>query len=322
MKDFRDRLLGVRPVQDRLLLPKPPPRPDISRAAEEESFASIEIKRDAVRVANHRSSDRHRLDSETVEILHDGRSQLVGLVNLSGGGAMIDGAEGLQLWDEVRLRFAECGEVDAAVRWVRGNRHGLEFAEETRIDTGQEELADVLRAVIARSYPDIALETLPGELTGHDNGSQLPDCATPAAQPDKPQDTVEREIRHPLIWSGQVHHDHDTHQVRLRNISAGGALIECNHPFKVGAELMLDLDEAGIIFARVSWAQGGAAGLKFQTPFDLRQLAQARPEVAVSRWVAPDYLREVPRASSPWRSQWGSTDRGTLQRRPGSIRRA
>lgn len=317
MNDFRDRVLAGKPVHDPLLRSKKPPRPEPSKAAEEESFAEIAINREAIRQANHRESDRHRLENEAVEIIHEGRTQVVTLVNLSGGGAMIEGADGLRLWDRVELRLAEWSSVEAAVRWIRGRRYGLEFAHETRIETGQEELADMLRAVIARSFPDVALEV------ESDEPAQVappPRLRLPEPEDDR-REEIERELRHPLIWSGLIHHDHNTRPVRLRNISAGGALIECEQSLKQGAELLLDLGDAGSIFATVHWAHGEAVGLKFHAPYDLRQLAAARPEVASARWVAPDYLRDVPQGNSPWAKQWGRSDLGTLQRRLGSIQR-
>ena len=62
------------------------------------------------------------------------------------------------------------------------------------------------------------------------------------------------EPRHPLSWSGTVHFSHDSQPVRLRNISPHGALIESPLAYPIGAELYLDLEEAGSLFATVSWS--------------------------------------------------------------------
>jgi hypothetical protein len=61
------------------------------------------------------------------------------------------------------------------------------------------------------------------------------------------------DIRHPLIWSGDILFNHDCIPARLRNISATGALTECDAVFPPNAEVLLDLCEAGQHFARVSW---------------------------------------------------------------------
>jgi hypothetical protein len=318
MNDFRNRVVAGRPLHSPLLHSKRTVRAEPSRAAEEQSFADLSIARQEVRVANHRESDRYRLDDEAVEVLHEGRCQSVALVNVSGGGAMIEGAKDLCLWDRVELRLggAEGSHVEAAVRWIRGTRHGLEFAYETRIDAAEDELADMLRAVIARSFPDILLETPQQDL----DEPEVPPAAK-AGSEGADRNPIERALRHPLIWSGLVHYEHWSHPVRLRNISVSGAMIDCRHPLQTGAELLLDLQEAGTIFAVVSWARGDAAGLRFQRPYDLGQLVKARPEVAGSRYVASDHLRDAGHGNRPWSSQWDRHDLGALQRRLGLIRR-
>jgi hypothetical protein len=225
---------------------------------------------------------------------------------------MIEGAEDLKLWDRVELRLADWSRVEAAVRWIRGDRYGLEFAHETRIEADADELTDMLREVIQRSFPDVPIAA--ATRTAGD-GPAPTGAVTTAAPPtgeDEVDDLAERELRHPLIWSGQVHYDHDTIPVRLRNISTSGALVECGGVLKGGAELLLDLGDAGAIFATVHWARGDAAGLKFHAPYDLKRLAAARPEVTGARWVAPDYLRDVPSGNSPWASQWGRSDLGAM----------
>jgi hypothetical protein len=314
MNDFRDRVRGARPAGDPLLRTKEKsPRTEASRAAEDESFAELSINREAIRQANHRDADRHRLDSETVELSHNGRASQVTLINLSGGGAMIEGADGLKLWNRVELRLGHAS-LEAIVRWVRGERFGLEFAHETRIDTGHEELTTTLLAVIARSFPDVARSSAEAAASG-----PVTEQSPLEAQA---QDQSERELRHPLIWSGMVHFDHDSSTVRLRNISAQGALIEVSVTFPVGAEVLLDLGEAGTIFANVHWARGDQCGLKFQAPYDLSDLAKARPQLASSRWQAPDYLRDDTSPDGPWKSQWVQTDLGQLQRELESTRSA
>lgn len=296
MNDIREWILAGRPLDQPLLRTRKrrssgPP----SRAAEEESFAEVSIRREAIRQANHRGSARHRLDNEVADVTHDGRTQTVLLVNLSGGGAMIEGAADLKLWDVVSIRFGDCDAVEAAVRWIRGSRIGLEFAQETRIGGAGGETVQMLQAIIRRSYPDIAPALDPCEEV--ETGSACPE--------DRQQrdEEVERDIRHPLVWSGRIHFDHSTIDVRLRNISEGGALIECGRTLPLDAELLLDLDKAGSFFATVNWAHGDAAGLRFHERFDLQQLAAARHALAPARWTAPDHLRDSGGSASPWSRQ-------------------
>lgn len=312
MKNMRDWAVGRQPANEPLLRSKKHERDTPSTAAEDESFAELTVRRETVRQANHRDGDRHRLDEPLVEIVHEGERRTVTLVNLSGGGAMIEGGDGLKLWDRVFLQLGDCCQVEAAVRWIRGSRYGLEFAHETRIDGSQEETTRMLRAVISRSFPDVVAKA-----EAHQK-EQVTAPSKAASATANQRDHVERELRHPLIWSGLVHYDHQKFEVRLRNVSAGGALVECSHPLHVGAELLLELGKAGSFFATVYWAHGDAAGLKFQQPFDLQHLASATPTVASERWVAPDYLRDSHSANGPWAKQWGRSDLGDLHKKLGS----
>ncbi|GLR46320.1 PilZ domain-containing protein [Sphingomonas astaxanthinifaciens] len=312
MNEFREKLLGGKRVETPLLKVKAP-RGDHA-TAEDESLSELAIPREAARVANHRDGDRHRLENETVQVVHDGGTQSVTLVNLSGGGAMIEGGEGLRLWDRVELQLGDWNRVEAAVRWIKNGRVGLEFAHETRIETDTAQLAHMLQTVLERSFPDIAIAAKRDAAAASAIAEDEDEDAAGAEETPELHDLAERELRHPLIWSGVVHYNHDSTPVRLRNISSGGALIEGEAGFPVGAELLLDLNEAGTIFCTVHWARGDTAGLKFHSPYDLNQLAEVRPKMAAARWVAPDYLREDRSTNSPWASQWGRSDLGDLHR--------
>jgi diguanylate cyclase (GGDEF)-like protein len=65
--------------------------------------------------------------------------------------------------------------------------------------------------------------------------------------------------------------------VRLRNISAGGAMIESDGILAPGTPVELDLDEAGTLAAEVRWCQQGQVGLHFAEAFALGKLARTRP---------------------------------------------
>ena len=258
------------------------------KGAKSDTLNSVSVEREESRRGNTRTDDRHRLPDEQVRVTHEGKPITVQLVNLSGGGAMVSGDFRPKLWDRVELHLGDDGVIECAVRWLKDDRVGLEFAHETRIECSIGEQAALLREVIARSFPDVEFEVVEG-----------------LVEEQSTSDEHRRERRHPLIWSGVVHHDYQSNPVRLRNISSTGALIECQTPLRVGAEPLLDLGEAGQVFATVTWAIGDQAGLKFQKPFDLAQLARAKPEVAPTRWDRPSYLQPGAAADSPWDEQWG-----------------
>ena len=51
---------------------------------------------------------------------------------------------------------------------------------------------------------------------------------------------------------------------RLRNISSGGALVECREEIPVGAEIQLDFAAGGLIDAKVRWTKGTQFGCPVQ----------------------------------------------------------
>jgi hypothetical protein len=259
------------------------------KGAKADTLNSISVAREESRRSNTRDEDRHRLPDEAVRLTHNGEDHRVRLINLSGGGAMVEGAFAPMLWDRVELHLGENGTIECAVRWIKGDRIGLEFAHETRLDCSAGKRAALLREVIARSFPDLQF---------HPNEAE----PEPQEQPDGSEHRAER--RHPLIWSGTIHHDFQSTPVRIRNISETGAMIECSAPPHVGAEPLLDLGEDCQLFTTVAWVVGDSVGLKFAKPFDLSLLARARPDVAPPRWDRPGYLDPGAAADSPWDERW------------------
>jgi diguanylate cyclase (GGDEF)-like protein len=85
-----------------------------------------------------------------------------------------------------------------------------------------------------------------------------------------------RPPRHRLIRLGTLQWDGRAYPARVRNISAGGAMVECETAIPPERKVKLDLDEAGLVPAEVRWCQRGQMGLKFEREFDLRTLARAR----------------------------------------------
>lgn len=267
------------------------------RRASDNSIDGDLISRTETRNSNHRGKDRHRLEGETAVVLYNGRICPVDVVNLSAGGAMIRGAFKPKLWDIVTLQLDEGFAIEAAVRWLKDDQVGFEFAHETRLDCGPEERSALLLEVIRRSFDEQDIQFAPEEDYG------------PGLEADADQDLGKRgEKRHPLIWVGEIHYAHDSHPARLRDVSAGGALIDVSIDYPLGAEVMLDLGEAGQFFANVVWACGEQAGLRFKEPFDVACLARARPRLMPTNWHAPEFLGDAD-GDSPWNEGWG---RGSL----------
>jgi len=99
-----------------------------------------------------------------------------------------------------------------------------------------------------------------------------------------------RPPRHRLIRTGRLLWNGSALEVRLRNISAGGAVIECERPIPPDTRVTLDLAESGALGAEVRWSQHGQVGLRFDDSFELRKLARPKRGAAGLKMVTPDYL--------------------------------
>lgn len=252
-----------------------------SGASEEAGLHSVAVPRATKRNADHRDGDRHRLTAEQATLRVKRRRLAVELINLSGGGAMIATNAKLDMWQKVELTLGGEFTIECAVRWIRGDRVGLEFAHETQIGGDSTKRDSMLLDVLKRSFPDMR------------QAPAAPVVEAPPIEGRSNRGDKQRRaaLRHPLIWSADIHHNHDSCRVRIRNISETGALVETPYSYAPGAEVLLDLGEAGQHFARVSWVHGDQVGLKFDRPFEISVLAKSKPDVADNSWTRPSYLK-------------------------------
>ena len=261
---------------------------------ESDSLISVPVPRSEPRTANHRGEDRQRLIDEQITVRFNGEEIEAELINLSPGGAMIAAPIHPNLWDRVDLLFDSQSELETAVRWIRDERIGLEFAHETKLICAPNVHNELLGRVV-QAHPDLLAtepETTPVDEAAEEEAGVAGDMA-------QRRDSA----RHPLVWSGQILFEHDAHPVRLRNISESGALIEATSDFPAGAEVFLDLGEGGTLFAHVSWSRGNQYGLRFRESFNLKRLALARPSVTPARaQEKPSYQITDP---SAWAKPWG-----------------
>ncbi|RST31649.1 PilZ domain-containing protein [Sphingomonas ginkgonis] len=290
MNSFRSKILSGEPLGEPLLKTSKKRQ----NRLEGDDLKAVPIPRAEGRNADHRGEDRHRLVGEQVILNSAEGEHEARLINLSGGGAMVECDADLPMWEKVELVLGGKAGVECVVRWIRDGRFGLEFAHETKLDCSPEERNALLREVLERNFADpILLEPR----------AEAPEPEQPAGTTTPFDEQSSREPRHPLIWSGCIHYNHESTAVRLRNISSAGAQIDCPLALQAGVKLLLDLEEAGTIFAEVMWARGDLVGLKFEAPFEVSSLARKKPEVAPSQWEQPVYLRDSGRAS-PWASHW------------------
>ena len=101
-------------------------------------------------------------------------------------------------------------------------------------------------------------------------------------------------IRHgSLAWTG------GNLPVRLRNISADGAMIESAQPLQPGVLVEIDLSGGVAVTGQVRWCQEGRIGVKFAEAFDLKRLGKPR-RARGSTLLKPDYLESELAPDSPW----------------------
>jgi hypothetical protein len=101
-----------------------------------------------------------------------------------------------------------------------------------------------------------------------------------------------REPRHRLMRRAITAIDGTTLEVRLRNISAMGALVECDRAVAPGTRLTLDMVGVGPVAGSVRWAQAGRFGLQFSEQFDLKRLAPKKVKQNDVTMLKPWYVRE------------------------------
>jgi len=246
------------------------------------SLTAIAVKRTESRLSNQRREERHRDLFEEATFHFRRRKYQVPVVNVSASGAMLDIEVDARIGERAQIQFSDCNRTECIVRWRRGNRLGIEFNQDTTI-------------IASASVQNFIIRKLRGEEGEPESGDDAKSSRAP---------------RQVLIWIGTVHFSHQTMPVRLRNISTDGAMLESEHPFTVGTEILLDLEEAGTAFAKVRWAKGGQIGIKFDQKFNLKHLARCAATAGVSGdgkrtyMMKPKYLESETAADSPWAGMW------------------
>jgi hypothetical protein len=258
-----------------LLAKRAPRRAAAAPAEEGPSLAALAIPRTETRTSNQRAEDRHLNLADRAEVRFRKRSYDVSVVNVSRHGAMIAAPIEPRIGEKMQIRFEGLNRTDCTVRWIRGGRMGLEFAQET--------------VVIA---PQAVKELI---VAGRREGER----------PALPEDKNNRAPRHSLLWKAVLHWDHGTFKVRIRNISAEGAMLEGAGELPPESGIELDLGEGGTVSGHVRWARSGQFGVRFDTRFDMRRLVrQTEPQEAVPAMVKPAYLESELDANSPWAAAW------------------
>jgi diguanylate cyclase (GGDEF)-like protein len=78
--------------------------------------------------------------------------------------------------------------------------------------------------------------------------------------------------------------------LRLRNISVTGALVECRRPMAPGTSLLMEILGVGQVSGSVKWAANGRFGMQFDGEFDLTRLAPKKAKGNDVTMLRPWYV--------------------------------
>ena len=101
-----------------------------------------------------------------------------------------------------------------------------------------------------------------------------------------------REPRHRLMRRAIASIGSETVELRMRNISSMGALVDCSIPVAPGTELTIDIVGVGPVHGVVRWAQTGRFGLQFTGQFDLARLAPKKEPSSAIKMFRPTFLSD------------------------------
>jgi EAL domain-containing protein (putative c-di-GMP-specific phosphodiesterase class I) len=107
-----------------------------------------------------------------------------------------------------------------------------------------------------------------------------------------------REPRQRLMRRAMTCVDGVMVELRLRNISSMGALVECELSVSPGTELAIDILGVGPVRGIVRWAQPGKFGVQFSHQFDLARLAPKKEKGNDVRMLQPFYVQNQQRQAS------------------------
>ena len=254
-------------------------------------LGAVSIGRRGARAIHQRNEDRHYLNGTTARAAFGSSEYEVKILNLSSNGVMIELEDEIAIGERVSLTFDECAPITAEARWIRGRKAGLEFVAETVIiaDAG---VQDFIIKTISRQ----------NEKSGHPLdlkvGPELRAC-------DK---------RHELVWLAKVRHDGGDTTVRVRNISAKGAMISLAREAALsrGADVKLSLEQIGDFPARIRWAADRQVGIEFASDFDVSELVHE----ACAELAPPDDARGL---GAPERDAGFSDEPDSLRVKLGKV---
>lgn len=108
-------------------------------------------------------------------------------------------------------------------------------------------------------------------LTASDDAGPVDGGIVPPRQPQR-----ESLLLAARLW---LHGDHCDREVRMRNLSPGGVMVDCGVLREPGSLVRLEMPGLGTVAGKVAWCTAGRMGIAFDTPIDP---ALVRDEVAAA----------------------------------------
>ena len=227
------------------------PKKRRKQAAGARGLSAVSIGRRSARSVHQRNEDRHVLSGTNAQARMGDAVHEVQILNLSSNGVMIAYSGDLTIGQRISIAIEDCAPINAAVRWLRQGRVGLEFVAETVI-------------IAEAGVQDFIIDTIAKERAA----AQYKPGAMIAAE----QRNV--DLRHELVWLGRLRWDGQDITARLRNISATGAMLSVSADTNLanGDAVTLSLETIGRAKAKVRWVSGRQIGIEFDESFDVSRL--------------------------------------------------
>jgi hypothetical protein len=244
-------------------------------AAGEGSLCSIKIKRETRRIGNQRGESRRSVYDREASVSLRGETHPAKVINRSDSGAMIESAIQPIIGEPMEIDLGNGEKEPCVARWLRDGRVGVEF--------GSHDL------LVGRSLRDEFVFGM---------GKAAPQPTEETAEPEN-----EREPRQAVIRTAKLRSGTKLLEVRLCNISPGGAMLESDQYLAPGSEVRLEMGGGMLVTARVRWNKGKKAGLRFDDLVDPKILS---PFSATHRPVTfkPSYLDSEFDPHSPWAARF------------------
>lgn len=235
-----------------IILARKPQRSPGGRA-ERPGLLDVIVPRFESRQNHERTEDRRVLSGVEARISVGDLPFPVEVANLSSNGMMITCERIIPIGTEVEAEIDDCAAIPMVVRWVAGNRIGLEFVAETTI-------------VAQAGVQQFVIDTIRAEAAASNYGSAI------QAGPEKRLSG----LRHSLMWVCGITAGEGEAAARIRNLSHNGAMISFGDDLALapGEAVALVMGGDSRFEAEVRWAVEGLAGLSFAEPFPVESLVE------------------------------------------------